>query len=439
MEIEEIGSRVLEKVKPTEEKKKRVREISEEILEEVRSNLKMENEPEIVGSVSKDTYINDPDIDVFVKFPLSTSRDSMERKIIETGRTILESSKERYAEHPYIYGHYKGFEVDIVPCYEMEDISKMKSAVDRTPFHTEYIKENLREEQKDEARLLKAYLEGIGAYGAKAEVWGFSGYLCELLILQYGSFKKTIENVSGWKPGQTIEIEETDKDFDDPLVVIDPIDPDRNVASPVSKEKFSLFVLSSKLFLDDPNLKFFFPDEVRTLEKEKLSKMIEERGTSLLGLKFPKPDVVEDNLYPQIQKCLRRLVHHLSHRDFEPLHSGYFVKDDRLLLIFEFKSDILPDVEKHRGPPVWVEHTQDFIKKYREDVYLEEDRLWVDRDRKYTSVKESIMNIMEEIGLGSDLNKFLPEKVTFLDQEKILKSEKKALTEFYDRRFPWER
>jgi len=439
MNIDKIESKVLKRVKPDKEERETIKRVSEKLLEILDDKLESKKEPEIVGSVSKGTYLKNPDIDIFVKFPLSTSRKKMEDKILKVGREILQDTKEKYAEHPYIYGYYKDYEVDIVPCYDIDEISDMKSAVDRTPFHTEYIIENLAEDQKEEAMLFKAYLEGIGAYGAKAEVWGFSGYLCELLILHYGSFQKVIKAAKDWKPGKTIEIVEGEKDFDDPLVFIDPVDPERNVASPVSMEKFSFFVLSCKEFLREPKLEFFFPKAVKSRSREELSDFINRRGTELVGLKISKPDVVEDNLYPQVQKCLRKLLHQTSHKDFKTLQADYFVKDDEILFILEVENPTLPKIEKHRGPPVWVDNTEKFIDKYGKDVYLEEDRLWVDKEREHTDIRDTLIDIMKESDLGSDLNPLFPTKCKFMGKERMLKDEKTSLTEFFDNSFPWER
>ncbi len=439
MDIDKTESEVLRRVKPDKKEKENVNKVAEELLEILNDRLGEEKEPMIVGSVSKGTYLKNPDIDIFVKFPLSTSREEMEEKILKVGREILQDTKEKYAEHPYIYGYYKDHEIDIVPCYDIEDILDMKSAVDRTPFHTEYIIENLAEDQKDEAMLFKAYLKGIGAYGAKAEVWGFSGYLCELLILHYGSFQEVIKAAKDWRPGKTIEIVEGKKDFDDPLVVIDPVDSERNVASPVSMKKFSLFVLSCKQFLREPTTDFFFPNAIESKSKEELSDLINHRGTELVGLKVPKPEVVEDNLYPQVQKCLRKLIHQISHKDFKILHSDYFVKEDKILLILEVENPTLPKIEKHRGPPIWVNNTEEFIDKYGKEVYLEEDRLWVDKEREHTDIRDTLIDIMKELDLGSDLNPMFPSKCKFMEKEEMLKDEKSSLTEFFDNSFPWER
>ena len=102
----------------------------------------------------------------------------------------MDNSEESYAEHPYIRGYYKNYKIEIVPCYKIEKASQKLSAVDRTPLHTQFIKENLKENQKKEVRLLKQFLIGIDWYGAEADVEGFSGYLCEILILTFKSSSK---------------------------------------------------------------------------------------------------------------------------------------------------------------------------------------------------------------------------------------------------------
>ena len=52
---------------------------------------------------------------------------------------------------------------------------------------------------RDEVRVLKKFMKGIDTYGAEIKVGGFSGMLCETLILNYGSFEDTIKSASDWK------------------------------------------------------------------------------------------------------------------------------------------------------------------------------------------------------------------------------------------------
>lgn len=173
-----LEDEILKRIKPTPEEENEILSIADELVERSKSiisEMGIDAEPIIVGSVAKGTFLKDPDIDIFIRFPPDTPRENLERYGLEIGRKLIPDGRENYAEHPYIHGTYKGYEVDIVPCYRVEDGSRKMSAVDRTPFHTEYIKSHLKDEQRDEVRLLKRFMKGIGVYGAEAEIEGFSG------------------------------------------------------------------------------------------------------------------------------------------------------------------------------------------------------------------------------------------------------------------------
>ncbi|MFO7791936.1 MAG: CCA tRNA nucleotidyltransferase [Candidatus Saliniplasma sp.] len=438
--MRELEQEVLDKIKPKKELKSEVKYVSSDLKKKIEDELNNQYEAEVVGSVAKDTYLKDPDIDVFVLFPTSVSKDQMESMVLKVGNEILENTETRYAEHPYIFGRYEGFKTDIVPCYKISDISEMKSSVDRTPFHTEYISGNLPEDLKDHVRLLKGFLKGIGAYGAESKVWGFSGYLCELLVLYYGGFNKVLEGSQGWKSGEVLSFDEDNTaEFDDPFIFIDPVDPDRNVASALSSEKMYLFMYASKRYLDSSSERFFFPNDIKHRGADELRKITVERGTYLIGLKFSSPDVVKDNLYPQVQKATGSLKKQLEELDFEILHEGYYVKDEYLLILFEMKEIYLPSIEKHVGPPIWVENTEDFNKKYGNDVYLEGDRLMVDRERNVTTVQDAVQYVIKKVNLGSDLTPIIKENLEILEKERLITGETESLNKFLDRTFPWER
>src|SRR5207247_7141035 len=81
-----------------------------------------------------------------------------------------------------------------------------KSATDRTPYHTEFMQTHLTPELRLEARLLKKFAKGIGAYGAEIKLGGFSGMLIDTLALYYHSFMETIRQASSWTKGTILEI-----------------------------------------------------------------------------------------------------------------------------------------------------------------------------------------------------------------------------------------
>ena len=164
---------VLKKISPTPERRKAIQGSVNSLLARTKEEADKEGlglRVSLVGSVAKDTFLREPDIDIFILFPETVSRDRLEAVGLAIGKRILRVHEERYAEHPYVHGEWDGLEVDLVPCYQISDTALLRSAVDRTPFHTKYVQSHLREEQKGAVRLLKQFAKGIGVYGAEAKV-----------------------------------------------------------------------------------------------------------------------------------------------------------------------------------------------------------------------------------------------------------------------------
>ena len=394
----------------------------------------------LVGSVAKGTHLKNPDIDIFLRFPKELNREELKKLGIEIGRSILPEGFAKYAEHPYWRGVYNGFDVDIVPCYMIDSPDEKLSAVDRTPFHTEYVKKNLKVEQRDEVRLLKAFLKGIGAYGAEAKIQGFSGYLTELLILKYGNFTGALENVSRWRRRVYLYLEEKGEKFHAPVVFIDPVDKSRNAASAVSEEKKSLFIYASQSYLNHPRLEFFFPRDIVPLRREEIIKRVTGRGTHFYVLTLPKPDIIEDNLYPQIKRSLDVFLKILQ--DFHPV-SSFFVVQDVVHFIIEVERNKLPRVRRHEGPPIWTDNSKDFLERWRGKAirgpYIIGHRWYVDAERKYITVEEVLYANISNYKLGKSFEK-MKDKIKIRKLENCINEiDAVSLTDFFDFKFPWER
>jgi len=147
----------------------------------------------IVGSVTRDTWLPDKkEFDVFILFPKDLKPSELEKYGLQVAKEIVKEMKGtftlKYAQHPYLSAKINDVEIDIVPCYKIKDTSEVKSAVDRTPFHVAYLQKKLKKKQANEVRLLKKFLKNHNLYGADAKTQGFSGYLCELLIINYKTF-----------------------------------------------------------------------------------------------------------------------------------------------------------------------------------------------------------------------------------------------------------
>ena len=395
-----------------------------------------------MGSVAKGTHLKNPDLDVFILFSTDYARDDMERLGMDIGRKVLPHAVCKYAEHPYLRGEWMNFDVDMVPSYRVNRADMKITAVDRTPFHTEYIRKNLSEDKKDDVRLLKAFMKGIGVYGAEARVQGFSGYLCELLILKYGSFIDVLKNVSKWKHRVHICIEEGNfRRFEDSLVFIDPVDPNRNVASAVSERSKSIMTFASAQFLKKPSIKFFFPNPVKPLSSDSLLRKISERETKIFMVIFPKPKLIDDVLYPQMRRTMDTFVVILQ--DFHPLNTYYFVDEAQAYFLIELERDTLPRVKKHEGPPVWTDNAEKFYEKWKRDAfrgpYIEGYRIYADVERKPQTVEDVLRKSIKNYKLGKHFDEIKEKMVVKKLVDIMNKMDRVKLTEFLDFRFSWER
>src|SRR5438874_1205683 len=215
---------ILRKILPSPEEDRRIQSVDRDVMRILETKIAAKGlaaKPLLVGSVAKGVHLTGTEIDIFVTFPPDTPREVLEREGLAFG-DVLERPVRMYAEHPYTRGWYGGFEVEIVPCYRITDATQRMSAVDRTPLHVDYVLGHVKEGQTNEVRLLKAWAEGIGVYGAEAKVLGFSGYLCELLILKYASFRGVLDSSLSWRPGTVIVLEGPPaRTFPEPLIVVD--------------------------------------------------------------------------------------------------------------------------------------------------------------------------------------------------------------------------
>src|SRR2546427_2645130 len=363
-----VEEQVLARIRPSPEEEARIENVVRELLERLRATLKSKGwdaKPFLAGSVAKGTHLTGTEIDVFVAFPPDLPRADLEERGLALG-TLLDKGAHLYAEHPYTRGWYGGFEVEIVPCYRITDASQRMSAVDRTPLHVDYVLGRVKEGQTDEIRLLKAWAEGIGVYGAEAKILGFSGYLCELLVLKYGTFRGVLEGSLAWRPGIVLELDrQAARTFPEPLTVVDPVDPNRNVASAVSVEQLATFVHAARGYMQRPSERFFFPRPLKPHSLSKLRAMVKKRAGGLLAISVPAPSVTEDVLYPQLRKGHRAFLDLFHRHEFEGFDSRFDVAGKEAIFLFEFAVDSLPRVSRHLGPPVWVKNAKEFLDKWR--------------------------------------------------------------------------
>ncbi|WP_135823252.1 CCA tRNA nucleotidyltransferase [Halorussus ruber] len=411
-EFEEVVAAVGERIDPDDDERGRMTEAVAaltERAEEAIADLPVWGDVIQVGSTARGTWISgDRDIDLFVRFPADVEREELESYGLEVGHAVLPEGREEFAEHPYVTGEYDGFDVDLVPCYHLDSATEIQSAVDRTPFHNEYLDARIDADLAGDVRLLKQFLKGIGAYGSDLRTEGFSGYLTELLVLEYGGFREVVSAAADeWHPPVRFDPEDHGTaEFDDPLVVIDPTDPERNVAAVCSAENVARLQHYARDLLSDPREELFFPETTDSLSAEAVRDEIADRGTTPVAVRFDAPDVVEDQLYPQLRKSLAGVHDELARRGFDPLRAETFADEDAVLLV-ELEVAERPAVERHEGPPIHVrQHAEGFYGKYADDPdcygpFIDGDRYVVERAREFETAAEFLeSDALLDVALG---------------------------------------
>lgn len=446
--MDNILSKVLEKIEPTKEENLKKIKISEEIIEKINS---FGYNAVLVGSLAKDTNLKeDFDMDIFVKFDINKKKEEMEKEIEEIGKKILNDYEIDYAEHPYIKGKYKEMEIEIVPCYDFgketfEKFKNIATAVDRTIYHTEFIKNEIKDKEylKRDIRLLKKFLKGINAYGAESKVCGFSGYLCELLIIYYGGFLNLLKNASQWKYNTFIDIRNYWKGkgkilFNAPLVVIDPVDENRNVAAALSAEKLATFIYNSRKFLKNPSMEFFIGHTTPEISNEQIIAMMKERETKFISVVFEHGKINLNNLYPQLEKTRNALIKQIEKYEFKILNSKIFTNEKNLsLILFELYVFNLPKIEKRLGPRLddGMKYQDQFLEIYKM-VKIEDFRFTAITERKFKNVTELMRYLIKKkLGFGHEfLNLegkiYEDEEIFSILKNEDLKNFKKFLVEF---------
>jgi len=424
-EFAAVVERVRERVTPDADERARLDDAEAALRERTReavAELPVEADIVLVGSTARDTWLaGERDIDLFVRFPPDLPREDLETYGLEIGHGVLPDGHEEYAEHPYVKGPFDGFDVDLVPCYDVADATAIKSAVDRTPFHTKYLQARIDADLAGEVRATKQFLHGIGVYGSDLRTQGFSGYLTELLVLEYGGFRGLVEAAADWHPPVEMDPEDHGQaSFDDPLIVIDPTDPERNVAAVCAPESVARLQHYARALLADPREELFFPSPPDPLDAAAVRGAFDRRGTTPAALRFEAPDIVDDQLYPQLDRSIEGLAGELDRRGFDVLRSAVFA-DETAALLVELEVAARPAVERHEGPPVHVrEHAEGFYDAYAEsDVetegqvgtygpFVAGDRYAVERPREFGTARAFLeSDAVNDVALGARVEEAL--------------------------------
>lgn len=404
--FEEICSRTIVNIKPTDEEIKKLHEIinlvSNALMTCSRDQSYSVVDIKAGGSVAKGTNLRgDSDIDLFIQIKTQSKKDLEEfiygilpcfEQKLKTKVVIM------FAENPFfstILDENNKITVDIVPIAYAKTVKDLPMALKvsgmaRSPFHTEYAVKKLTDRLKDEVRLLKYFMKQKRSYG----VFGFTGWLCELLIIHYKSFYNVLQNaheISKLKLDIENRLSEKEmaKRFPDAMVIIvDPIDSNRNAAAGIQGliGKFKL-----KRFIDNAHKALSFPETMFNPIKP----------TGNIKIEFsPRKNLIapRENFLISLGHIALKLNNMLKQYGYQI--DDAFIDESPYSLYLSVKPETI-DVSIAKGPKIWMKNAVEKFKQVHEqdEIFIKKDRYFAKKKPKYSTNKDAVIAMLDKMQL----------------------------------------
>ncbi len=414
-ELNKVIKEALKLVEPSKEEIDHVKALASKAFEKVsKVALDSEFKPSVIlgGSYAKGTWLKgEADIDIFVKFPKELEREELEKHGLDIA---LKSMKDynpilRYSEHPYVEACIEDVKINVVPCYDVKK-GEWKSAADRSPYHTEFMVKALNDDLRREVRILKKFMKGIGVYGAEIAIQGFSGYVCEVLTIKYGSFLSTLKSASKWMERELISLDKVDEEFKKlfpqaGIIILDPVDRKRNLGTAISQKRLAEFILASRFFLEKPSINYFISEKDYSLKKLEKSDLLE----NIVILKFKHSKRSIDILWGQLKRSLNHILKQLAINNFKVIRANCATDEvENSAFIFLMERIDQPSIDIKIGPKVFrYDDSKKFIDKNMRTskiIWLGDDaRLYSMIERRVKSIKDFFYNLTHAPKGGSGI------------------------------------
>ncbi len=386
MKIESLLEEVRKEKRPTAEEAKAVERAAKDFTGKLDRAIRQCHETAkavIGGSGAKGTWLKGMhDIDVFICFNYSKYRD----KSGELSELALKAVQRAFPRHERMHGsrdyfkvQYRRHNFEIVPILDIKSASQARNITDASLLHARWVKKQTskRPSLYDEIRLTKAFCKAQRVYGAESHIRGFSGYACEILTSYYGSFLNLLKSAKKWKKQMALEKkiiidiaahyrgrdpmrELNDAKVQSELIVIDPIQKERNATAALSNETLQRFIEASEELLRKPAKESF---EKKTVTIENL---LEKNSGKWLTVLEARPRTgKEDVVGAKLVKAFEHLMRVVSEKGFNVLESGWqWDKGQKAILWFAMEKKE-PEPEIRPGPPVSnKEHSERFKNEH---------------------------------------------------------------------------
>ncbi|MHA1593045.1 MAG: hypothetical protein ACTSUP_11335 [Candidatus Heimdallarchaeaceae archaeon] len=443
-----IEQQVIEVIQVQSERHEEIREVlsilKEKILLDLNS-LGFKGRVEVQGSFVRKTYLGEDDAyDLLLILPQSERAkvhqilDSLLKRLKKDRiRNSLLEVKKQTGKIPYLRIIAGDEYVNLFVGFDVTPGEKQISIFDSIPMHTQYLLTHMQENDRNEVLLLKKFMKTVGVYRNELGAIGFNGYLCELLIVFYGSFWDTIKGISSWKPRTIIDIKRKKVQIEDvdsltsemlnryyPIYVQDPLNPKDNVAADVSMLQFMSLIAAANIYMFDPSIHFFedLPCEIPPFDD--LVRKIISTGREILVL------VLKRN-FQEAEICWQKALSIKSAFSSEIFANNYilersyaFVSDDYYGLMVSLMNADPQLLRRKDGPDITSKESLEFLKRYSKHIdvvagpFIDNDRWAVYLTKKGQKIRDFLENLVKKNTFVLNVDSFL--KVEIKEKMKVL-------------------
>ncbi|MBY8997438.1 MAG: hypothetical protein KGD60_06885 [Candidatus Thorarchaeota archaeon] len=321
-----------------------------------------------------------------------------------------------FSQHPYLSLKMMDLEIDILGCFDIDSTTLSEdgpiTAVDRTVHHTHYVADLLTDEMRDDARILKSFVRASHAYGDQCAVgrMGITGVSLELLAIQSDTLDDAFDALEQLDSIPIDPLKRSLKELrkntafrDDYIILIDPTDHRRNIASSFTprayewvKYRIGRLRDASKNSNEDAVSNILFESSIPTealpewLAKHSFTREFKSDGSKHYT-------ILRDKLYRVAKKVQVSLQTERTGeaRFGETLVEVYFEEDSFSVGLFIEN----PEISEHyvrRGPSIDLLDAAGEFRKSHLNVEAKDGFLWTTEERQWRDPQKLADTVLED-------------------------------------------
>ncbi|MBI2666868.1 nucleotidyltransferase domain-containing protein [Candidatus Woesearchaeota archaeon] len=406
--------KVLAEIKPSAQEQKEFSSATASFLKKLNAELK-DAKATLGGSGANGTWLSgNHDADIFVAYDYKqyAEKSSALSDILEPilNKLFPKQKKQRlHGSRDYFQLQYENFTFEVIPILQIKKAEEAKNITDVSVLHSIWVNKEAKS-IKEEILLAKQFCKAQLCYGAESHIGGLSGHVIEILLVNYSSFDKFLKAAIRWGLQEVIDPEDHYKNRDvmfalnksklqSPLIVIDPVDKNRNAAAAFTEEKFYHLKEVAREYLKKPSEAFFKKKKIDWEEEAKKKKL------NLVLLELEPLEGKRDVVGVKLGKIFDFLKKKIASFQIKQTHWDW----DTIAFLLEKRE--LPAEEVRQGPPLELtEHVKQF-KKMHKETFVKDGKVWAKVAVKHPRLEDFVKAVMKE--------KYVLEKVKKVKKVKV--------------------